>query len=738
MSEKTQQKQNFRIGFIVFNILFIILAISVLDNIVPFEIKSLLSKDHPVRMQYEKDLQSFNDENLFWIQVTNQTPFKADEIQKISEYLITNLKTVRWIEDPMGPSNAKYFSIQHGQLAFKKFITGKEITEEGLKKLATPFWQNTILSNDHSSLLISARFSRRTPRKEEKVIFDNIKAQLRSLKKSYPSIDFGLIGAKVASAAFFDELILQQTLITPLLVIILGVFFYYLYRSFAIVFWCYYSIFICYGSTLILIIINENGLGPYSTFALMFTAIVATSDLIHLWCRYNQLDGDHEKRLQEAFKIAKTPCLLTSITTCIGFLALIVNQNLPVRYFGLYCAFGCFVEWTFIFYVLPYFIRIFSFKPVKHEVVTEGINNKIHQFIFRRSGIISLISIFLFIILSIASLKLKVDDNFYTKFEEHHFLSRSIKSFENKFNFVGTVDLIIDLKNTSAFDHDFLKTASDLDKELKSIPHITRVTSLAGLEEEIAASSTGGPVPMEQKFAILDYLNNLGLLTSLYNEHRRTAKTTLYIDSMSTERLEQVLERVEVIRKKYSGKLNFNVSGFANVRSYINSRVIKDFFESFFLSFFLIFGCYYWLYRDLKLSVLALLPNILPILSISGLLGIFGIPTDTNLVILVCVAFGISGDNTIHLSYVSQQYQKQGDDYSTSVKKALNLLGPAFWGTSVIFIVALPPFMLGNLRLFKQMAIFLSISFIIAFLSDVVLFPALQKEFLKWKLRSRA
>jgi hypothetical protein len=53
--------------------------------------------------------------------------------------------------------------------------------------------------------------------------------------------------------------------------------------------------------------------------------------------------------------------------------------------------------------------------------------------------------------------------------------------------------------------------------------------------------------------------------------------------------------------------------------------------------------------------------------------------------------------------------------------------------TNAVFIFCLPVFLLGHLRLFTHISIFLSIAFIFAFISDVFMFPALQKKF-GWNL----
>ncbi|MFA6238166.1 MAG: MMPL family transporter [Bacteriovorax sp.] len=729
-------KKSLILCFIALNILFALLSYSLIQNISPFEIKSRLGPDHPVRIQYEKDLKSFNDESLAWIQIESlEGPFRTSEIVFISNQIINKLKSSRWFEDPIGPSNAKYFEIDSLGIVFKKFYEKNELTKEGFEKLQTPFWKNTFITDDRKSFLISFRFNKYVPIFTEKPELDKLKEFLEQLKENNPRINFGLIGAKIASAEFFEEMMFQQIVITPILIFLIGGFFYYMYRSWQIVAWSFYVLFICYAATLALIILVENGVGPYSSFALMFSMIIATTDLIHLWSRLNQLTGPFEVRLKNAFESARYPCLLTSLTTAIGFFALIINQNIPVRYFGLYCAFSCLFEWFFIFYFMPSILTLFKFKSLQHSVISNSIHQLTHRMIFSHSKKIIASSLIILILLAAYSFKIKVDDNFYTKFEDNHFLSKSLRSLTNHFKFSGTIDLLYQLGDLPPADEKFIDLTSQIDKELVQIKHVTKINSLAMLNHEIEASSKKNNLVKADRMTIINFMNDYGMLSQVYNEKNRTSRTTLYLDSLSTEDLDYVIGKIDLIKDKYKDKISFNVSGFANIRSYINSRVIKDFYESFIISFFLIFWCYYWLYKDLKLSILALLPNALPILAISGLLGFFNISVDVNLVILVCVAFGISGDNTIHLSYVAREFQKTGKSYSESIHSSLHLIGSALWGTSAIFIITLPIFLLGHLKLFHYLSTFLVTAFIVAFVSDLIVFPSIQKEWEKLKLK---
>lgn len=701
---------------------------------IPFEIQSLLGKDNPVRQRYEEDLKSFNDETLNWILVENKNPFKVGDIAAISGKIGERLEMNYGAESILGPHNAKFFQYDKDGFLLTPFIKNNEWSPGAQEELQDGLWKNQLIRDGQKAFLISFKTTSILPRKEEQAVFNRIEKELQGLHRQYPEMTASILGAKAASAHFLAEMQFQQKVITPLLLLAIAIFFYFCFRSWQIIAWSFLTLFIVYTSTLILIIFIEGGLGPYSSFALMFSFIVATTDLIHFFGRYQQLTGPLESRLKETIRIAWQPCLLTSLTTAAGFFALIVNQNLPIRYFGLYCAFSCLLEWFVIFYILPFFLPAFNFKPKENSFNSQALAHKMDGVLNRFSKQFVIGTFLCLIAGTYFSFWLKIDDNYYTKFEKNHPLSKTLQQFSEAFDFVGSINVIIKPTTSSGqiFNEKLQADFQQIENEITAHPEVSRISSLSqvytNLEKKISLVAKNDSERREEKSALLNLLNNYGMINDFYNESHGEYRTITFLRSLSTDNLNSVLASIETIAAKHKENYIIRPSGFSVLRSHINGRVISDFFESFFLSFFLIFLCYLFLYKSVKWSFFALIPNIVPLLAVSGLMGLFQIPVDTNLVILICITFGIAGDNTIHLTYVVRQEQHKGHSYSSAIPRAFKLIGVAMIATNGIFLFCLPVFLLGSLRLFTHIAVFLSIAFVFAFISDVFMFPALQKQ----------
>lgn len=726
----TLNKYILRFFFISFMAFLVFLTSGLLAKVTPFEVQKLLPPSHPIRTQYEDYLKKFDDGQMGYILIHKTSgQFNDEQIYDISDQIIQYLKDRTAFSDIVGPSNAKYFKYNKNHFQLEAFFNQKQLTTESKEKLKTSLWKNFLINENQSGFLISFSLNKNLDKTKEKYILDQLSLFLDSILIHYPKVEHHQIGSRIASAAFLTEMSFNIKVITPLLLLLIGVFFFIAFRSMHIVAWSYYVMIFCYLITLVLIVLFENGLGPYSNFALMFSFIVATSDLIQFFGRFQNHSGTTLERLTQTWKQAYTPCLLTSLTTGAGFVALIINDNLPIRYFGFYCAFACLLEWLVIFYLLPALLILFNFESSKKVATFNSAFSwylKVMQNHYKRIVGFSLIFI---VTMSLASFFIYVDDNFYTKFKETHPLSKSVKAFTEQFQFVGSVDLIIELKQDHILAPTFVKHMTTYESEIRSIPQITKIQSLMQLinqlEAEIKIGNQTSVTTDNLTQSLFDLMLDYGVLKDLYNPKANQLRTTIFLDSLASDKFNEVYEQVSAINEKYKDFFDVNISGFASIRHYINSNVIKNFFESFALSFFLTFLCFIYLYKNVVWAFLALLPNALPLLVISGPMGLFNIPVDSNLAILICVAFGISGDNTMHLVYVIRNLNRPDLSYFEQLKQAIHYIGTPIIATSAAFLFCLPVFLLGNLKLFSYMAIFLSLSFIMAFFSDLFSFPAL-------------
>lgn len=702
---------------IVIPILLVGFCVMRLGNIKPYQVQKLLRENHPIRVSYEEFNKKYNDEDKIYILLSKDSFFSPDESKTILDKISQSFRRTRGINSLTHLANSKFIKYSNNTFKLHLFLNRDSYQQGAKEKLHSKFWENNLISKDEKNLLITVTLSSRIDRKKRVPLVKLIINRTDSIIKNYPGIKSTYIGTEVANYWFTHEMVRNAAQITPLLFFIFGCFFFFVFKSFKSMVISFTVIVLAYASTAILITFIEEGIGPYSNFALLFVIIVSTSDLIHFFIQYKQSHSN----IKDTISKIRIPCLLTSITTAIGFSSLLINENLPLKYLGLYCICGTFIAYFLTFNFVPLAIKAFNVKVPNLAEPTHK-TNRLWDFVFSNSKLITSIFLIASIFLLVNSTKLRIDDNTYNKFNSEHPLSRAIDSFKQKLNFMGSVDIIIRSDKEEVISPESIEKIKVIENDLEKIKTASHLKSFTqffdNMKEELGDDFT--PLRIDSIFSMLyDY----GALNSLYKQTSNEIRTTLFLKSLSSSDLQNTIISINKLQDKYPN-FSIEVNGFAAIRNYISQNVIKNFIYSIGLTFVLIFLVFLFLFRSLKWSLLAILPNLLPLLVISGLMGFFNITIDNNLLILVSITLGISVDDTIHFIYKLRNSMKK-ENIELAIKRTFNSTLYPLLSTTSIFILTFPSFLISDVVLFEQVGFFLMISLITAFLADFFLLPSI-------------
>lgn len=157
----------------------------------------------------------------------------------------------------------------------------------------------------------------------------------------------------------------------------------------------------------------------------------------------------------------------------------------------------------------------------------------------------------------------------------------------------------------------------------------------------------------------------------------------------------------------------------------IVSTLLMDLLQSFGTAFIVITIFMIFLLRDLKLGVIAMAPNLMPILAVIAYMRAAGIPVDTNTLMVASIGIGIAVDDTIHFLHQFKAHYTKHGDVDAAIGYSLSHTGRAMVSTSVILFagfIALNVGYMGNVRSFGTL-ISMTVTFALFF--DLIFCPAL-------------
>lgn len=155
------------------------------------------------------------------------------------------------------------------------------------------------------------------------------------------------------------------------------------------------------------------------------------------------------------------------------------------------------------------------------------------------------------------------------------------------------------------------------------------------------------------------------------------------------------------------------------------TAVIHSMGESYVLAFLAVTPLMMLLLGSVRLGLLAMIPNLLPIIVVLGLMSSVGVPLDLFSLLTGSIVLGLAVDDTIHFSSGFGRDFAQTGDAVGAVTRTLETTGQAMFFTTLILCSGFSVFAFAYMRNGVIFGSVTAVALGIALLADVVLAPAL-------------
>jgi uncharacterized protein len=215
-------------------------------------------------------------------------------------------------------------------------------------------------------------------------------------------------------------------------------------------------------------------------------------------------------------------------------------------------------------------------------------------------------------------------------------------------------------------------------------------------------------------------------LTDRVNVDRSAARLTVTVKDVSSKQMTAFTARSEAWLRGNAPKAMWaEATGPVVIFSQLGDRNAKSMVQGDFVSLALISLCMIIVLRSLRLGLLSVLPNVIPIVVGYGLWRVF--VGQMNIVASVAgsISLGIIVDDTIHFLTRYKAMKAKGLDAEAAMTKTLTHVGPAMLGTSVILVLGFGVLTLSSFQMTSYLGWLSVIIVAVAPLTDLVLAPAL-------------
>lgn len=640
------------------------------ENMKAYKMIDLLDEDSPIARDYQeyKSKRSPGENILLLARKRDGKSMSIDEIGQLHQKLLAAYPTLHILS----LKNAKTLHADDYGAGLKPL---RELPKDGLNSY--------FKTNSGAVLYLNSQ--------NEDVLIDLIE----KASGLFPDFSFFYFGNLYYQYIFKRESVEEQKLILPALLAVFCLSFFLLFGSAPVILASLFAVGLSYLLTLTFISVWEGTVTPFANFSLYMVFILCVGDLVHYFH-----DKDNEG------KRVFWPCLFTTLTTLAGVGSLALSEVAPIRNFGIYASFGAITSFLLTFYALPFAQKIFDFRFIPKKTPA------FYNIPSKSAVVLSWIAFGTLVAGGGYTLfKLEFSENYLKQFPARHKISKDIREVGEELGYTGQVDLVVKSDFSQSLSPDFLKKARSFRKDLLSHPNIAKTGSYLDLADKFDPASEDFRDNME----LLDNPKIFGGLISREAGGEQVWK--VFFKSMNSKKLSSSFEHIKEAAAKSFGPGNSALAGYGLVRAKISDLLFSTFAGALLSAFAGIFLCFLALFRSLKLALIGLAPNIVPLAAVSAAAYFWTGTFNPYLVALSCVVLGVSVDDTIHLIYA----WKRGGDANRAVKK---VYAPLLL-TSLILIACFSTFALSAFQSLKEAVVYTSLAFICAFWADMYLLPGL-------------
>jgi len=520
---------------------------------------------------------------------------------------------------------------------------------------------------------------------------------------------------------------------------------------------CFFSVIIMMGVLGILgwkvTVISSNFI------ALMLILTMAMN--IHMSTRFLQLRENYpNKNILDLLTLTTSkmfwPILYTVLTTIIAFLSLIFSEIKPIIDFGWMMTMGLIVSFLITFTLLPTLINFvpkenISLKKTENSIITSyfsKISQNNFKIIFSITGIIIVLS---FVGIS----RLEVENSFINYFSKKTEIYKGMKLIDDKLG--GTTPLEVILKfskkenqnideedefedwgdESEKDDEKYWFTKDKIDKiasvhnYLDDLPQVGKVLSFSSIIDVATLLNNNKPlgtlemgvlyskIPSSIKSEIIDpYI-------SIENNEARISLRI--IDSQENLRRNDLINKIRYDLKEKL-KLKDEEFKLAGVLILFNN-LLQSLFKSQILTLgFVMVGIFLMfliLFKNIRLSLIGIVPNFIAAFFILGIIGLLGIPLDMMTITIAAITIGIAVDNSIHYIYRFKEEFKDLGDYNKTLELCHSTVGKAILNTSVTIVFGFSILVLSKFIPTIYFGIFTGLAMLLAMVSVLTLLPSL-------------
>lgn len=481
--------------------------------------------------------------------------------------------------------------------------------------------------------------------------------------------------------------------------------------------------------------------------------VVAMSDVMHLVSKYlEELRSGKDKlaAIKTAYTEVGKATLLTSLTTAAGFLTLLMIDMEPVRDFGTYTAIGVMLAFILAYTLLPAMLVLTKTPPVLNVPNIKNIWYKVlhpsFMWLLRNKRVVN-IGFFILLGVSIWGSTMVINDYFLMEdLKKDNEMRQTYHYFDDEFMGLRPFEMAIEVQDTSKsiYDYEVLQEIDKVEQYLQEEYEIKSIFSVIQILKIANRTNHGGQkkyykFPTEEETEkYLDQLQRFDREGQLRAVVDSTGHYGRISSSIGDRGMIKISEQNEKLLKFIDEEVNhdlvsFKLTGTGHLLDRNMSKLSSNLFAGLGLAVGIVSILMGLLFRSFRMVIIALIPNVLPLVMLGAILGFSGVELKVSTALVFTISFGIAVDDTIHFMSKLKIELDKGKPLMLAMKRSFMSTGRAIVLTTLILIAGFLMLLFSEFLGTFYIGLLISLTLIFALFSDLFFLPTLLIYFYKPK-----
>jgi len=467
---------------------------------------------------------------------------------------------------------------------------------------------------------------------------------------------------------------------------------------------------------------------------LLVVALAASVHLYEVWRAGHDGATDRVERVVAALLAIAMPATLCAVTTAQGFLSLATSDIPGVVQFGVFAALGTVIAFVIGMTAVPIVLTWLP-PPPASGARTHGTTARLLDFTSRvattRPGLVLAFFGILTLIAAAGIPRLRANTDLVAFLREDAPLRQDTAFVDAHLTGTLPLDFVVRRTDGAPIDSlDAFERLAALEDAVRAEPHVTTVTSLVALVRQLHRAQAGTetlalPADQDTLRDELDLLEESGhdLVGRFAGPELRTLRLSVRLHAVGTAESAPLVDAIVADAGRVLGP-DYRIVPTGPLYHVVHdsTRLVRQQVTSFGTAIVLVVAAIGLLFRSLPFTLVALIPNVMPIIWTGGLMGFAGIELSTGTAMIASAVLGLVVDDTIH--YLAHYRRVLAGDAVAAIHATTRAVGAPVTVASVALVLGFWVGALGSFRPTIYFSLLTGLTMITGVVCDLLVLPA--------------